>query len=69
MDGQTYQYVSRQDTCRPVGACVTGYYDPNNPKRIREDPVRPPYFGGILFFLLGAAFLYAGGYTILYDFF
>ena len=28
VDGQTYQYVSRQDTCRPVGACVTGYYDP-----------------------------------------
>ena len=69
VDGKTYQYVSRQDTCRPVGACVTGYYDPYNPKRIREDPVRPPYFGGILFFLLGAAFLYAGGYTILYDFF
>ena len=69
VDGKTYQYASRQDTCRPVGACVTGYYDPNDPKRIREDPVRPPYFGGILFFLLGAAFLYAGGYTILYDFF
>ena len=24
VDGQTYQYVSRQDNCRPVGACVTG---------------------------------------------
>lgn len=69
VDGKTYQYVSRQDTCHSVGACVTGYYDPNNPKLIREDPVRPPYFAGLLFFLMGAAFLFAGGYTIFYGVF
>ena len=68
VDGKTYRYASRQDTCRPVGACVTGYYDPNNPKLIQEDPVRPPYFAGFFFFLIGGAMIFAGVYSILYMF-
>ena len=68
MDGKTYRYASRQDTCRPVGACVTGYYDPNNPKLIQEDPVRPPYFAGLFFFLLGGAMIFTGLCSILYLF-
>ena len=68
VDGKTYRYASRQDTCRPVGACVTGYYDPNNPKLIQEDPVRPPDFAGFFFFLIGGAMIFAGVYSILYTF-
>ena len=64
VDGKTYQYASRQDTCHSVGACVTSYYDHSNPKLILEDPVRPSYFSGFFFFPQGAVCLFAGGYTI-----
>ena len=57
VNGQTYQYHSRQDLGGGrVGQLVTGYYDPANPKNITENRPRKPVLGGFFFFI-GAAFL------------
>ena len=52
VEGKAYTYYSFQCVggSGDLGRCVTGYYDPQNPKCITENRPRKPVLGGVLFF-------------------
>ena len=42
VDGKTYRYASRQDTCRPVGPASPAITTPTTPSSSRRTPSVPP---------------------------